>query len=439
LLILNPIYPDSIDLQDRDAPTAQVRTKPTATGHLAPHQAETLREVAAETAEENLRSPRISWVNSEAEDIQKYADDLAAGIAESLNGGQQSAGTSKMQTGPQQDALAIAQNGGLSGQEVDDGDMDGETEVDMDDDMMDKISSSPSIEDGGLTFTLPHVGPSRAGFLFPWAPSRGPSANAMVSDARSSSPYLDYPDPAPLQGARNDAPVTPMPRRHHHHQLYGKSPSREPTNESLAKNADASVGSHDCDRGQEPSIDDDQARVPENTTVELELSDTKSLRSVNQCGPGVEECYFDDRSSGDERDSGEIDSNWDDEDDNDYRMTFPYDLYGDEANNDDDDDDPFGLEDSRHVDSGWGGECLQDTEDIDFEFVYALHTFVATVEGQANATKGDTMVLLDDSNSYWWLVRVVKDSSIGMFFKGPASKSGLWLSELFRLPAGRAY
>lgn len=54
-------------------------------------------------------------------------------------------------------------------------------------------------------------------------------------------------------------------------------------------------------------------------------------------------------------------------------------------------------------------------EDIDFEFVYALHTFVATVEGQANATKGDTMVLLDDSNSYWWLVRVVKDGSIGEF------------------------
>ncbi|KAL1969282.1 hypothetical protein VTN77DRAFT_9474 [Rasamsonia byssochlamydoides] len=54
-----------------------------------------------------------------------------------------------------------------------------------------------------------------------------------------------------------------------------------------------------------------------------------------------------------------------------------------------------------------------DDEDIDFEFVYALHTFVATVEGQANATKGDTMVLLDDSNSYWWLVRIVKDGTIG--------------------------
>jgi len=62
---------------------------------------------------------------------------------------------------------------------------------------------------------------------------------------------------------------------------------------------------------------------------------------------------------------------------------------------------------------GWGGECLQDAEDIDFDLVYALHNFVATVEGQANAAKGDTMVLLDDSNSYWWLVRVVKDGTIG--------------------------
>ena len=36
------------------------------------------------------------------------------------------------------------------------------------------------------------------------------------------------------------------------------------------------------------------------------------------------------------------------------------------------------------------------------------------MEGQANAVKGETMVLLDDSNSYWWLVRIVKDQSIGM-------------------------
>ena len=46
--------------------------------------------------------------------------------------------------------------------------------------------------------------------------------------------------------------------------------------------------------------------------------------------------------------------------------------------------------------------------------VYALHHFSATVEGQANAAKGEHMVLLDDSNSYWWLVRIVRDSSIGL-------------------------
>jgi hypothetical protein len=46
--------------------------------------------------------------------------------------------------------------------------------------------------------------------------------------------------------------------------------------------------------------------------------------------------------------------------------------------------------------------------------MYALHSFSATVEGQANAIKGDMLVLLDDSNSYWWLVRVVKDHTVGI-------------------------
>ncbi|KAF5024903.1 hypothetical protein F66182_3025 [Fusarium sp. NRRL 66182] len=94
--------------------------------------------------------------------------------------------------------------------------------------------------------------------------------------------------------------------------------------------------------------------------------------------------------------------------DYDLSLTVPY------EESFEDDDSALSLpDDPNFVDSGWAIECLQELEDIDFEFVYALHTFVATVEGQANATKGDTMVLLDDSNSYWWLVRVVKDSSIG--------------------------
>lgn len=90
--------------------------------------------------------------------------------------------------------------------------------------------------------------------------------------------------------------------------------------------------------------------------------------------------------------------------------------------------------DPRFLLSGWGGECLRETEDIDFEFVYALHTFVATVEGQANATKGDTMVLLDDSNSYWWLVRVVKDSTIGRLRPCAGYECGS-VTDLHRLPA----
>lgn len=96
-------------------------------------------------------------------------------------------------------------------------------------------------------------------------------------------------------------------------------------------------------------------------------------------------------------------------------LAFPHDFLIPYDASDDDSDDLSLIDETDFVDSGWDAECLQDLEDIDFEFVYALHTFVATVEGQANATKGDTMVLLDDSNSYWWLVRVVKDSSIGMY------------------------
>ncbi|GAA6062386.1 hypothetical protein JCM10212_003195 [Sporobolomyces blumeae] len=52
-------------------------------------------------------------------------------------------------------------------------------------------------------------------------------------------------------------------------------------------------------------------------------------------------------------------------------------------------------------------------EDIDFNLVYALHTFLATVDGQASVVKGDQLLLLDDSNSYWWLVRVLKTQAIG--------------------------
>ena len=76
-------------------------------------------------------------------------------------------------------------------------------------------------------------------------------------------------------------------------------------------------------------------------------------------------------------------------------------------------------------------------ENIDFDLVYALHNFVATVEGQATVYKGNSLTLLDDSNSYWcvlasplpspylwhpltlyviehrWLVRVLRTQEVG--------------------------
>jgi hypothetical protein len=72
-----------------------------------------------------------------------------------------------------------------------------------------------------------------------------------------------------------------------------------------------------------------------------------------------------------------------------------------------------------------GGEGFLDDEDddesdlsvpnesIDFDMVYAFHSFAATVEGQANVVKGDSLYLMDDTNSYWWLVRVLKTQEVG--------------------------
>lgn len=52
-------------------------------------------------------------------------------------------------------------------------------------------------------------------------------------------------------------------------------------------------------------------------------------------------------------------------------------------------------------------------ESIDFDLVYSLHNFAATVEGQASVVKGDSLYLMDDSNSYWWLVRVLTTQEVG--------------------------
>ncbi|KND04376.1 uncharacterized protein SPPG_08817 [Spizellomyces punctatus DAOM BR117] len=58
-------------------------------------------------------------------------------------------------------------------------------------------------------------------------------------------------------------------------------------------------------------------------------------------------------------------------------------------------------------------DIIDPDEPIDFGLVYALHTFVANLEGQVCVLKGDSLELLDDSNSYWWLVKCIKTDEIG--------------------------
>ncbi|KAI9158946.1 Tip elongation aberrant protein Tea4 [Paramyrothecium foliicola] len=296
------IRADTIDLQDHHAPSASKHSAAApASPSFAPHQAETLREVAQETAVEEARSPRLSLNNGSSNgDIHQYAEDLANGVNKSING-------SAMQNKDEEDALAIAQNGGVSSS--DEGDMDGDG--DMDDDMMDKISSSPSIEDVARK--------SR---------TMKPPTPTLVRDIIFFAVSIPSPD------ASTEGPTAAIDEnfiKDLRHLLFASNEVDETSTEPIL-----------------PSED--------------------SLNS----------------------------------------LLIPY-----EGSEDDDDPDVPFPDDPRFIGSGWDSKCLQDAEEIDFEFVYALHTFVATVEGQANATKGDTMVLLDDSNSYWWLVRVVKDSSIG--------------------------
>ncbi|CAO3680944.1 unnamed protein product [Umbelopsis ramanniana] len=83
-----------------------------------------------------------------------------------------------------------------------------------------------------------------------------------------------------------------------------------------------------------------------------------------------------------------------------------------EDDDDDDDDDCIVELDDNLRSSMTSSPSIPDS-DIDFDLVYALHTFVATVDGQASVVKGDALTLLDDSNSYWWLVKVLKTGEIG--------------------------
>ncbi|KAL8822777.1 MAG: hypothetical protein Q9191_006493 [Dirinaria sp. TL-2023a] len=385
---------DTIDLQSQDSPSAKDHTRqpahpaPLGDGPPAPHQAITLKHAEQETSDLHLRSPRVSQDLSGKElqllhDVDEGDSYNNHDIEEPYGLGRHAAGSTRAVEGEAGDA---------------------EGDDNVDDDMMDKISSSPSIEDGG--YHLPLHWPDRGDSLVSFHTAQEDMSTAAPEREQSSSPFLSTPEHFPLFYPRTQRHAD-LSKGHHQKGEYPRKrndllsaegdleyerrdrlsplPSERPMayfqrdyhgNDSYESDFDVEDFQHLLLPADDPLLDNSSDDTPQSPWP-ASSDYIEPQTSMDHALPEEPEATISDEDDGD--DTGDV--------------SF--------------------SDDDRFVDSGWGGECLREAEDIDFEFVYALHTFVATVEGQANATKGDTMVLLDDTNSYWWLVRVVKDSSIG--------------------------
>jgi len=404
--------------------------------------------------------------------MAQYSDGLAAGLANGLRDVQQRGGDVD-----DADVDRLIADVGDESVDVDDDDEGGEDDEEEDeeeeergvhvqhdeegdhgddideddDDMMDRISSSPSIEDGEfsspfssstLGSSCPETWPPRADALGGCRDGNADAnANANAdanedADVEAGDSYLGPPSCCgnskafPCSSSSLAVPASTIlfsdlslePRRHHYHHHHNYHHHHHHPNGYLDHgpatptattddDTETSSGYNDIDNDNEGNDSDNDVYDAEDEghdAVEDEKSESDAeLDRVVATTDGlvqVEEAVLvlaedcNDHGNDDDFDYDSIDSSYDDTD----------------GPSDKDDDAPLPhLVTLLFVDTGWASTCLQVAEEIDFDFVHALHTFVATVEGQANATKGDTMVLLDDSNSYWWLVRVVKDSSIG--------------------------
>lgn len=316
----------------------------------------------------------------------------------------------------------------------------GDAESD-EEDMMDKISSSPSIDDGVYPSSPPFSVSEEApapGASTPQNSRQRPSTAPSPALSVGLSPFVNSPQHLPL-GVGFGVSAAQQTPDSLCSSPFVNTPVHFPMSNPSALCRNMSTGHHDGEyveaaknHGDSTSADD-VPRLGGTSSITAAMSQIDALvapqplerdmsvASLNDEAMGKLLLPADDPLLGQEMEYGQeqgthviADATVINADEDGWETESNTSFNSLDYNNDDPDDVSYSAaKDPRFVDSGWGGECLQETEDIDFEFVYALHTFVATVEGQADATKGDTMVLLDDSNSYWWLVRIVKDSSIG--------------------------
>ena len=388
--------PDTLDLQDQDAPSTQDHHKRSPVQHadfsehlVGAHQAAEVRHVMEErhTEEQNLQE---SWGPArDGDDMGARSDDV-----DGMDG---------------DDTRSTAES-------------DTDTEATSDDDMMDRISSSPSIDDGAYRSGSPFwparsssLTPTQACFTRSPAPALVTSSfverpdhfslsataagdyDSPASTQRSSSPYLQSPLHLPLWAIAQENKHILSSKSHHsvgeYHDDQDSSDSiLEDTASTIRSNSDIEDDEIMLARGHLQRLatlphaiyveNDNMSKVCLQSNVEegereMLATDPTGLLT-NPQDPLLEPPLRELSPS-----PTESVCSWatvsDVSADHDMAITL------------DEHDDDYGdisfYSDDRFVDSGWGGECLQETEDIDFDFVYALHTFVATVEGQANATK----------------------------------------------------
>ena len=112
------------------------------------------------------------------------------------------------------DETESAEGEGAAGQRNvagEDGDVEEESEGAMEDDMMDKISSSPSIDDGGYRHDRTSLGVS------PSSPAKSSTHSRQSSGGSNcSSPYTETPEHLPLTMIRQII-GSPSPVHHHLH------------------------------------------------------------------------------------------------------------------------------------------------------------------------------------------------------------------------------
>lgn len=192
---------DTLDLQDQDNPTASEHQKPQSQTGLAPHQASQLHHVDEERHEEE-QSLAEAW-------------NIAANLADEPGAIDQAQANAEhehehMTNGTQQDG----EEGGGGG----------ESEAEGDDDLMDRISSSPSIDDGGYSLhSSPpapiarlRVWPTRSSSLSPTptptvTPTRGDfNSSASPTSTVESSPFLRTPQHMPLRRAWMEKEASPL-------------------------------------------------------------------------------------------------------------------------------------------------------------------------------------------------------------------------------------